>query len=102
MFCVMYEFEVMAEYENEFRNIWRQITLDVKENSISQGSRLHQDIDNPNRYLAYAQWPTQSAWEEFAPLNADIHAELTDRMREICSNISILYKLEVVDNLLLS
>jgi quinol monooxygenase YgiN len=100
MFCVIYEFTVSPEHEAEFNDLWHKITQQIRENSNGLGSRLHKEVNKPNLYLAYAQWPNKQTWEEFAPLNVEHHAEQTKRMREICDNIAIAYQLEITDDLL--
>lgn len=44
MFCVVYEFDVIPEQEDEFKRLWHEITLEVKAHDGGLGSRLHKMI----------------------------------------------------------
>lgn len=100
MFCVIYEFKIDENYTDEFKTIWHILTVEIKDHQGGLGSRLHQSVDQKNLYIAYAQWPTKEAWEKYAPLNTAKHEALTDRLREICHQIGIVYQLDVIDDLL--
>ena len=102
MFCVVYEFEVTPNSENEFKKIWHDLTLIIKETRGGLGSRLHKDKSKRNIWIAYAQWPNETAWKKPAPHIEDRHVILGNRMKEICINIRIIYQLDVIDDLLVS
>lgn len=48
--------------ENEFKEIWHKLTLIIKEARGGLGSRLHKDKTKENLWVAYAQWPSENAW----------------------------------------
>jgi heme-degrading monooxygenase HmoA len=100
MFCVIYEFEVNPMKENEFKKIWHQLTLLIKEFRGGLGSRLHKDTMKPNIWVGYAQWPSEDVWNNPDPANEENLAQLRDRLRETCIDIRPVYQLDVVDDLL--
>jgi hypothetical protein len=57
-------------------------------------------LNKPNCWVAYAQWPDKKTWENSASLNVTSSANLRQRMREICSDIQVVYQLETTDDLL--
>lgn len=102
IFCVVYEFEVDQNHENEFIKIWHDLTLIIKETRGGLGSRLHKDKTKENIWIAYAQWPSETAWNLPASHIDDRHILLGNRMKEICINIRTIYQLDVIDDLLVS
>lgn len=62
MFSVIYEFNVIPGKENDFKRLWHDITLEVKEHDNGLGSRLHKMIGKENLWIAYAQWPSRETW----------------------------------------
>lgn len=101
MFCVIYEYDVIPGKENDFKRLWHEIAIDVKELA---GSRLHKVMDKENIWVAYAQWPSREIWLAQGPLALKTNrAEMVKIMKEtICNKITILLELEVVDDLLVS
>lgn len=102
MFCVIYEFEVTKDHEKAFKETWHQLTLIIKKTRGGLGSRLHRDIEKENIWVAYAEWPDENTWNQPASTLSSHHSELIDKMRELCTNIGIIYQLSVVDDLLSS
>jgi quinol monooxygenase YgiN len=100
MFCVVYEFEVNHDNENEFKQVWHNLTLIIREARGGLGSRLHKDITRDNIWIAYAQWPDKNAWSQPGSSISDKHAELRDRMKAVCVNVRTIYQLDVIDDLL--
>lgn len=98
MFVVIYSFEVKPENQNKFIDAWSKLTLLFRDYAFSLGSRLHRETDN--NYIAYAQWPDKYTWESSntkLPYEASI---LKDIMNDACAESKILYKLEVINDLL--
>ena len=93
MFYVIYEFTVDAAAQNEFEKLWHDLTLEIRSNSGGLGSRLHKALNKPNCWVAYAQWPDKQTWENAAPLNVTSSTSLRNRMRELCSDIKVVYQL---------
>ena len=100
MFYVIYEFTMDAAAQSEFEKLWHDLTIEIRSNSGGLGSRLHKVLNKPNCWVAYAQWPDKKTWENSAPLNVVYQASLTKRMRELCSDIKVVYQLESTDDLL--
>lgn len=67
MFSVVYEFAVLERNEGEFKKVWHELTLLIKETRGSLGSRLHKDTMRNNVWIAYAQWPNKETWGNASP-----------------------------------
>lgn len=100
MFYIIYEFTVDAAAQDEFEKLWHSLTIAIRDNSGGLGSRLHKALNKPNCWVAYAQWPDKETWENAAPLNLMSQASVGKRMREICSDIKVVYQLETTNDLL--
>lgn len=101
MFCVVYRFPVKPEHEAQFKEGWRNLTEIIKRECGGLGSRLHQNHDGA--WIAYAQWPDEKTWAEAKTDSPK--AERNRQMMRECyldgQQIEVLYKLSVVDDLLL-
>jgi hypothetical protein len=101
MFCVIYEFNTFAEKEEVFKQLWHDITSQVRQHDGGLGSRLHKVVGKEDTWIAYAQWPSRELWLKQGPLTLSTQrAELVNKMRDICSSIKTLLELEVIDDLL--
>jgi len=100
MFCVVYEFEVTQNNENEFKEIWHYLTLVIREKCGGLGSRLHKETTRDNIWIAYAQWPSKNDWNQPTSDANNQLVRLRDRMKAICQNIRTIYQLDVIDDLL--
>lgn len=69
MFIALYRWKLKAGKEQQFRAAWSQVTLAIRENCGSLGSRLHQAEDGT--WAAYAQWPTKAMWQKDRTLDAE-------------------------------
>lgn len=101
IFCVVYEFIVNKSDEKRFVQLWRDLTIEVRDNHGALGSRLHRVSDESTHWIAYAQWPDRVTWEKHAPLNSPTYVELREQMQDLCREIKTLYQLDMVDDLLL-
>ena len=93
MYCVIYQFDVKAEKTKEFEVAWKGVTKLIYKYEGSLGSRLH--LDENGKYIAYAQWPSKTVFDNAGqnmPGEAD---SLRKSMRESCNEIKTLYKLEI-------
>lgn len=99
MFCVIYEFTVNISQQERFKDLWHQLTLRIRSESNSSGSRLHKVIDDDITWVAYAQWPSRSDYEN-TPEKVS-YQDLQEHFVETCAGIKILYQLECIDNLFL-
>lgn len=102
MFYVVYEFIVEPEKGNEFKKIWHELTIEIRDKSKGLGSRLHKALNRPNCWIAYAQWPDKETWKNHAPLNISSQAKLTKHMKAICADIKTVYQLEAIDDLIVT
>ncbi|MEC3906343.1 antibiotic biosynthesis monooxygenase [Tamlana sp. 2201CG12-4] len=96
MYIVLYSFVVKSNREKEFVQSWKALTELIYKHEGSLGSRLHKEADQ--HYIAYAQWPDKSKFENSGhnlPDEAEFFRKL---MRESCKKIEIVKKLEVVDD----
>lgn len=100
MFSVVYEFKVSQQNEEEFKKIWHQLTLIIKETRGGLGSRLHKDINREGVWIAYAQWADKETWGNNSPFTHPHHIALQTSLISICDGIGIVYELEVADDLL--
>jgi len=93
-FAVIYSFKVKPGREKDFLNGWKGLTDLIYANEGSFGSRLHLNEDGD--YIAYALWPDKETWDNSGdklPEEADVFSKL---MKESCSEISTVYKMEIV------
>jgi len=98
MYIILYDFAVKPDCENQFIESWKGLTNLIYKHEGSLGSRLHKK--EANNYVAYAQWPNRSKFENSGknlPEEANYYRNL---MRESCETIEVLQKLEVVEDLL--
>lgn len=101
MFCVIYRFPANPEKESQFREGWKNLTQILKRDNGALGSRLHRNHDGS--WIAYAQWPDEKTWAEAN--NTSPEAEQNRQLMRECylegQKIEVLYKLSVVDDLLI-
>ena len=63
MFVVIYRWRLKAGTEAQFASAWAERTRAAVSQEGGLGSRLHRAADG--MWVAYAQWPSRAAWEEF-------------------------------------
>jgi hypothetical protein len=98
MFCLIYRFRVHEGKKDRFVQSWSQVTAAFIESAGALGSRLHSS--DSRDYIAYAQWPSRSAWEE-AELPSSIMDGPLAVMRDCCESIETLFELTpVADHLI--
>jgi heme-degrading monooxygenase HmoA len=100
MFAVIYRFRVVKGKEDDFLRSWKELTEMLVQYEGGLGSRLHK-TNEPGEYIAYARWPDRGMWAQQPKLNLPPEAE-TARigMRNACEEISTLFELEIVQDLL--
>ncbi len=99
MFCVVYEFQVKDGANAEFESAWADFTEAIYRVSGSLGSRLH-TTDNPQIYVAYAQWPTREVFNRQVPKES-YRPEEWSRREAISATIASskkVYELELRDD----
>lgn len=94
MFIAVYTFSVIPGKEQEFEESWTERTIEIKETYKSLGSRLHRASDG--KYVGYAQWKSKQEWETLQPSSTPSGS----RMRACCTEITTVFQLEVVKDLL--
>ena len=99
-FAVIYSFELKARSEKKFIEAWRHLTTLIIEFEDGLGSRLHR-LEG-NRFIAYAQWPSRTMWEQSGAKLPASAEKWRSQMRDCCSSIHTLYDLEVVEDLLIA
>ncbi|MDE2312555.1 MAG: antibiotic biosynthesis monooxygenase [Elusimicrobia bacterium] len=67
MFVAVYRWKLKKGKEVQFRKAWSAVTLALRQNHGSLGSRLHQAEDGT--WAAYAQWPDKKSWGTPHPLD---------------------------------
>jgi len=99
MFCVVYQWQVKPEKEEEFRHSWRTITEAIFRQHGALGSRLHKSDDGS--WIAYAQWPSRDRWQNHSET---LGVELARSKQSECllETVKILHTLTVTDDLLVS
>lgn len=105
MLAVLYRWRVRAGHEATFRQAWREVTDDIRDNYGGGGSRLHRRDDGD--YVAYARWPSREARDRaFSDRGALMKREperLTPAQRawpDICEEVEEIW-LEITDDLLI-
>ncbi len=98
MFTVIYTFRVKPGKEKQFSSAWSELTSLIYQYEGSLGSRLH--LDSNGLFLAYAQWPTRSTWENAGSKLPSESEEIKSRMRDACEEIKTVHELDVLDDLL--
>lgn len=100
MFTVIYSFTVKPNCTESFEKAWRDMTILIRDCEGGLGSRLHKKSDT--EYLAYAQWPDKTTWENAGdklPIEAN---EIRQTMRSSCEEMDTLHEMDVVDDLLVN
>jgi len=97
MYCIIYEFIIEPEYREKFCSAWHDLTLCIKLECASLGSRLHQS-SAPNRYIAYAQWPSKEHFHRAQQTVSSDREALSLRMRSYLVSSRVMEELEVCDN----
>ena len=98
MFIVIYSFEIIPDKKNVFLDCWRELTKLIYKYENSLGSRIHKQSENI--YVAYAQWPNAETFENSGKKLPEKAIEIRRKMKEVCFEIKILNKLEVIEDLL--
>jgi quinol monooxygenase YgiN/catechol 2,3-dioxygenase-like lactoylglutathione lyase family enzyme len=97
MFCVIYQWQVKPEREQDFRDTWRKLTEAIFAQHGALGSRLHKSDDGS--WIAYAQWPNRDCWENHAET---LGVELARSKQSECliEKVKVLHTMTMTDNLL--
>lgn len=82
----------------EFVEAWTRMTEIIYEYEGSYGSRLHRGVGN--LFIGYAQWPDRDTWNASGKKLPKAATEVSAKMRECCEQITTVYELSVVKDLL--
>lgn len=93
LFIAIYEFWVHPGQESAFIKYWEIVTEAIYRHRGSLGSRLHREGDG--KYIAYAQWPSEEAFESDIPLPAEALIA-RDLMIKSCQTTKLAHRLTVV------
>jgi len=99
VYTVIYKFVVKENLEKAFQEAWRNGTKLIYKKLGSLGSRLQ--FSEKGEWLAYAVWPSKEQFEKPWDLS-ESENDLISKIRECCINAEVLYKLDVVDDLIKS
>ena len=94
--AVLYVFEVLPDQSDEFESAWAAVTVAIKEQCGSGGSRLYKS-DN-GTYWAHALWPSKEAMQSASLEGAEELLANRQRMVEACSNIEAIGEGNVVSD----
>ena len=97
MFCVVYRFAVLPGKKSDFERAWAELTDAFYRHCGSLGSSLHRSEDN--RYMAMAQWPSRSAWEESNAKLPGWADAIKNRMQSCCQSIETVFAGDRVSDL---
>src|SRR5581483_11112906 len=98
MFIAIYRWKLKPGKEDQFRAAWSQVTLAIRAQCGSLGSRLHKAEDGT--WAAYAQWPTKEMWEADHTFDAETNLA-RQRMRDaVAERFPDLYMTVTDDHLI--
>ena len=80
MFVVLYRSKVKPGMEQQFEQGWRHLTIAIREQCGSYGSRLHRGDDGI--YYAYAMWPSSQARDDCAAAGLHLAPEAANAMHD--------------------
>ena len=69
MFIAFYRWKLKPGKEEQFRAAWAKVTLAIRKDCGSLGSRLHKVEDGT--WAAYAQWPSKELWQACRTIEAE-------------------------------
>ena len=98
MFIAFYRWRLKAGKEEQFRSAWAKVTLAIRANCGSLGSRLHQVEDGT--WAAYAKWPSKELWETDSTLDAETNAARQLMRESVAEQFPDIY-LTVTDDFLI-
>jgi quinol monooxygenase YgiN len=98
MYCILLEFRPVPGKEEKFLRSWAALTEYIHQNYGSKGSRMHRS--ESGKFIAYAQWPGKETYESVS--GTEEGARLREAMLEFLqeNGITVLEKLEVVEDML--
>ena len=97
MFVVVYRWRCLPEHEAAFRLAWAEMTVAIREQCGSLGSRLHRADDGD--LVAYAQWPSREQWESSTATGPAV-VRAREEMSRHAERAAPPFLLEVLDDLL--
>ncbi|WP_299108100.1 antibiotic biosynthesis monooxygenase [uncultured Winogradskyella sp.] len=95
---MIYSFLLKPNQEEKFIESWEGLTSLIYKYEGSLGSRLHKK--DALNYMAYAQWPNQSAFDNAGGSLPEEANHYRNIMKSTCEKFEVLEKLEVIKDLL--
>jgi quinol monooxygenase YgiN len=96
MFAAIYRWNVHPGCEEEFSHAWVELTRLIRQFLGSLGSRLHRADDGS--FVAYAQWPSRSAWEQSDTITSTDFERWRKIMRQSADRIYPDVLMEVIND----
>ena len=93
-YAVLYVFEVIPDQVDEFKSAWEAVTIAIKEQCGSGGSRLYKS--ESGTFWAHALWPSREAMQSASLEGAEELLANRQRMVEACSNIEAIGEGDIV------
>ncbi|HEY2388106.1 MAG TPA: antibiotic biosynthesis monooxygenase family protein [Candidatus Binatia bacterium] len=97
MFVVVYRWTVREGLDDQFQRAWATRTEEVRREMGGLGSRLHRSADGS--WIAYAQWPSRTAWEAAGSAQRNPSAA-QERMAAAILSHEVLLEMDLVTDLL--
>lgn len=99
MLVVLYRWKIKEGREAEFREGWRRLTLEIRNERSGWGSRLHKAEDET--WIAYAQWKDRETWTAAQSMTFVDQAAATMIRESVETRFPDVF-MNVVDDLLLT
>ncbi len=99
MYAIIYRFDVRQGQEAQFETSWQLVTHAFMKHAGGLGSRLHKN--ETGSYIAYAQWPDKISWESARQKLPKTALKIQERMNTYCEEITVLFHMEVKNDLLM-
>ncbi len=97
-FAVLYRWKLKVGHEQAFQNAWAKLTTLIIAQRGGLGSRLHQLPDGS--WAAYAQWPSEKAWNT-AFDGEPLHPALSEQMNNAIEERLPTMKLGIIADMLI-
>jgi quinol monooxygenase YgiN len=97
MQAYLYRFNVKPGLEARFQSAWHNLTLLIREERGSLGSRLH--LSAKKEFIAYAQWPSFEVAKTAHAASSGYQTAFAE-MQSCLVSAEVLFELDMVDDLL--
>lgn len=90
MFCVIYQFMLTPEQEDEYQHCWDVVTDYFVKNRGALGSSLHRASDN--LWIAYSRWPDKATRDASWPGDELIATSAPDEVKKAIETMQAFKK----------